>query len=180
MAHAGQLVGGFAFGVGAALMEELIVEDGVMAGLSLGETRLPTIRDIPALRLVLLPTSVGPGAFGAKMAGELSNAPVPPAIANAVADALGIRVTDLPLTPERVLDVADPERGGWSFRRRISLAAVDPAEAPPQEPQLPSDPSRSAPDQAWARHVDRPCRSGPTRYDVVYPGTNAVGSTALG
>ncbi len=103
MAHAGQLVGGFAFGVGAALMEELIVEDGVMAGLSLGETRLPTIRDVPALRLVLLPTSVGPGAFGAKMAGELSNAPVPPAIANAVADALGIRVTDLPLTPERVL-----------------------------------------------------------------------------
>ncbi len=103
VAHAGQLVGGFAFGVGAALMEELIVEDGVMAGLSLGETRLPTIRDVPALRLVLLPTSVGPGAFGAKMAGELSNAPVPPAIANAVADALGIRVTDLPLTPERVL-----------------------------------------------------------------------------
>ncbi len=103
VAHAGQLVGGFAFGVGAALMEELIVEDGVMAGLSLGETRLPTIRDVPALRLVLLPTSVGPGAFGAKMAGELSNAPVPPAIANAVADAVGIRVTDLPLTPERVL-----------------------------------------------------------------------------
>lgn len=103
VAHAGQLVGGFAFGVGAALMEELIVEDGVMAGLSLGETRLPTIRDVPALRLVLLPTSVGPGAFGAKMAGELSNAPVAPAIANAVADAVGVRMTALPLTPERIL-----------------------------------------------------------------------------
>ncbi|MGP1673902.1 MAG: xanthine dehydrogenase family protein molybdopterin-binding subunit [Candidatus Limnocylindrales bacterium] len=103
VAHAGQIDGGFAFGVGAALMEELIVEDGVMAGLSLGETRLPTIRDVPALRQVLLPTTVGPGAFGAKMAGELSNAPVAPAIANAVADAIGIRPRDLPLTPERIL-----------------------------------------------------------------------------
>ena len=103
VAHSGQIDGGFAFGVGAALMEELIVEDGVMAGLSLGETRLPTIRDVPALRQVLLPTTVGPGAFGAKMAGELSNAPVAPAIANAVADAVGIRLTEFPFTPERVL-----------------------------------------------------------------------------
>lgn len=103
IAHAGQLDGGFAFGVGAALMEELVVEDGVVVGRSLGETRLPTIRDIPPLRQVLLPTAVGPGAFGAKMAGELSNSPVAPAIANAVADAVGVRITALPLTPERIL-----------------------------------------------------------------------------
>jgi CO/xanthine dehydrogenase Mo-binding subunit len=102
VAHAGQIDGGFAFGVGAALMEELIVEDGVMAGLSLGETRLPTIRDVPRLRQVLLPTTVGPGAFGAKMAGELSNAPVAPAFANAVADAIGIRMLEIPMTPERI------------------------------------------------------------------------------
>ena len=101
--HTGQLEGGFAFGVGAALMEELIVEDGVVAGRSLGETRLPAIRDVPPLRHVLLATTVGPGAFGAKAAGEMSNAPVPPAIANAVADATGVRITELPLTPERVL-----------------------------------------------------------------------------
>lgn len=111
VAHAGQIDGGFAFGVGAALMEELIVEDGVMAGLSLGETRLPTIRDVPTLRQVLLPTTVGPGAFGAKMAGELSNAPVAPAIANAVADALGIRPTELPLTPERILAAIRAQAG---------------------------------------------------------------------
>ena len=46
--HAGQLDGGFAFGVGAALMEELVVEDGVMVGRSLGEIRLPASRDVPA------------------------------------------------------------------------------------------------------------------------------------
>jgi CO/xanthine dehydrogenase Mo-binding subunit len=103
VAHAGQLVGGFAFGVGAALMEELPVEDGVVIGRSLGELRLPASRDIPELRQVLLPTTIGPGAFGAKMAGELSNAPVAPAIANAIADAVGVRLTDLPMTPERVL-----------------------------------------------------------------------------
>ena len=103
IAHAGQLDGGFAFGVGAALMEELPVEAGVVVGRSLGEVRLPTIRDVPPLRQVLLPTTIGPGAFGAKMAGELSNAPVAPAIANAVADAVGARLYEFPLTAERVL-----------------------------------------------------------------------------
>jgi CO/xanthine dehydrogenase Mo-binding subunit len=103
VAHAGQLEGGFAFGVGTALMEELPVEDGVVVGRSLGEVRLPTVRDVPPLRMVLLPTTVGPGAFGAKMAGELFNAPIAPAIANAVADAVGVRITELPLTPERIL-----------------------------------------------------------------------------
>jgi carbon-monoxide dehydrogenase large subunit len=103
VAHAGQLDGGFAFGVGAALMEELKVEAGVVVTRSLGEVLFPATRDVPRLRQVLLPTTVGPGAFGAKMAGELSNAPVPPAIANAVADAVGVRLTELPFTPERVL-----------------------------------------------------------------------------
>jgi CO/xanthine dehydrogenase Mo-binding subunit len=111
--HTGQLEGGFAFGVGAALIEELVVEDGVVTGRTLGETRLPAIRDVPPLRHVLLPTAVGPGAFGAKAAGEMSNAPVPPAVANAVADATGVRITELPLTPERVLGAlraAEPSR----------------------------------------------------------------------
>ena len=70
---------------------------------ALGEVRLPTIRDVPNLRIVLLPPSPGPGAFGAKSAGELSNSQIAPAIANAVADAIGVRVTQLPLTAERVL-----------------------------------------------------------------------------
>jgi CO/xanthine dehydrogenase Mo-binding subunit len=102
--HAGQIDGGFAFGVGAALMEELILDGGVVVSRSLGEVLLPTIRDVPPLRHVLLPTPVGPGAFGAKMAGEVSNSTVAPAIANAVADAVGIRPSAIPLTPERVLD----------------------------------------------------------------------------
>ncbi len=104
VAHQGQLEGGFAFGLGAALMEELPVEDGRVVTPSLGEYKLPTQRDMPPLRTVLLPTTQGPGPFGAKMAGEVSNSGVAPAVANAVAAAVGARVTGLPITAEKVLE----------------------------------------------------------------------------
>jgi CO/xanthine dehydrogenase Mo-binding subunit len=102
VAHRGQLVGGFVFGLGGALMEELRVEDGTVTSGTLGEVKLPTSMDCPPLRIVELPTAVGPGAFGAKMAGELTNSVVAPAVANAVAAATGARVTSLPITAERI------------------------------------------------------------------------------
>jgi CO/xanthine dehydrogenase Mo-binding subunit len=103
LAHRGQLNGGFAFGVGAALIEELPVSDGKVAALSLGEYKLPTQMDMPPLRTVLLHTDIGPGPFGAKAVGEVTNSGVAPAIANAVHDAVGARVVDLPITAERVV-----------------------------------------------------------------------------
>jgi len=103
LAHRGQLVGGFAMGFGAAVMEGLTVEDGAITTLSLADFKIPTIIDVPPVRVVQIPTLVGPGAYGAKAAGELTNAPVAPAIANAVADAVGVRITDLPISAERVL-----------------------------------------------------------------------------
>jgi CO/xanthine dehydrogenase Mo-binding subunit len=102
VAHRGQLEGGFVFGLGAAVMEELAVDGGVVTTLSLADLKIPTIADVPRLAIVEIPTTVGPGAFGAKMAGELTNAPVSPAVANAIADAAGVRITQLPLTAERV------------------------------------------------------------------------------
>src|SRR5205823_2781163 len=67
LAHQGQLNGGFAFGIGAALMEELPVDrGGKVTALSLGEYKLPTVVDMPHLRTVLLRTEIGPGPFGAK------------------------------------------------------------------------------------------------------------------
>ena len=111
VAHRGQLAGGFVFGLGAALMEELRVSDGTVTSGTLGEVKLPTSMDCPPLRIVHVPTPVGPGAFGAKMAGELTNAIVAPAVANAVADAVGARVTSLPLTAERIfLALGAPRR----------------------------------------------------------------------
>ncbi len=50
----------------------------------------------------MLPTRIGPGAYGAKMAGEVANAAVAPAIANAIHDAVGVRLQELPLTAERI------------------------------------------------------------------------------
>lgn len=118
VAHRGQLEGAFAMGVGAALMEELSVDGGAVTSLSLADVRLPTSADVPALRIALLPTRVGPGPFGAKMAGELNNASVAPAIANAVADAVHARVRVLPLTAERVLAAIDGTGGASTSDQR--------------------------------------------------------------
>jgi CO/xanthine dehydrogenase Mo-binding subunit len=103
VAHLGQLEGGFVYGLGGAVMEEVRVDGGSVSTRSLDDLKLPSMRDAPPLRVIQLPTDVGPGAFGAKMAGELTNTPVAPAIANAIAAACGARVRDLPLSSERVL-----------------------------------------------------------------------------
>jgi CO/xanthine dehydrogenase Mo-binding subunit len=103
IAHQGQLAGGFVFGLGQAVLEELDVDEGGrVTTLNLGDYKLPTTMDVPPLRTILVPTRVGPGAFGTKMAGELSNPAVAPAIANAIHDAVGVRLHQLPLTAERV------------------------------------------------------------------------------
>ena len=103
VAHLGQLEGGFVYGLGGALMEEVRVEGGAVVTHNLDDLKLPSMRDLPPLRVIQLPTDIGPGAFGAKMAGELTNTAVAGAIANAVADACGARVRDLPISAERVL-----------------------------------------------------------------------------
>lgn len=99
----GQLEGGFVFGLGQAVMEELVIEDGRVVTANLGDYKIPTIADVPALRLVLLTGATGPGPFGAKSVGELANPAVPAAVANAVADACGARMFSLPITAEKVL-----------------------------------------------------------------------------
>ncbi len=100
--HQGQIDGGLIQGLGYALMEELRSEDGRISTVSLGDFKLPTIRDIPPLTTVLLEDPVGPGPFRAKAIGEGSISPVAAAIANAVADACGVRVMELPITAEKV------------------------------------------------------------------------------
>ena len=108
--HQGQIDGGFAAGIGSALMEEVAIdESGKVQTLSLGEYKLPTIRDMPPLRTVLVRALSAQGPFGTKMAGELSNTGVAPAIANAVYDAVGVRLDRFPLTSERVYGALHPE-----------------------------------------------------------------------
>ena len=103
VAHQGQIDGGFIFGLGTAAFEELVLDEGgKVTNPSLADYKLPTIRDIPPFRTVLIEGRGLHGPFGAKMAGELSNTTVAAALLNAIANASGVRIVELPVTAERI------------------------------------------------------------------------------
>ena len=104
IAHQGQIDGGFLMGLGSALTEEIVLEDGRIVNPALSDYKLPTQRDMPPFRCILLPPTGGPGAYGAKAAGEFNTAGVAPAIANAIEAACGVRLTALGITSERIYD----------------------------------------------------------------------------
>ena len=112
LTHQGQIEGGMVQGFGYALMEELRAEEGQISTLSLGDYKVPTIKDIPELVTVLLEPGPGPAPYQGKGIGESSNTPVAAAIANAVFDAVGVRVLDLPITAEKVFVALQAKRGG--------------------------------------------------------------------
>ena len=100
--HQGQVNGGAMQGIGYALMEELQVEDGRVTTLSFGDYKIPTINDLPEMRTVLVESESGVGPYNVKSIGENAVIPVAAAIANAVEDAVGVRIKDLPITAEKV------------------------------------------------------------------------------
>ncbi|HEU0167827.1 MAG TPA: xanthine dehydrogenase family protein molybdopterin-binding subunit [Chloroflexota bacterium] len=100
--HQGQVEGGIIQGVGFGLMEDLQIAGGRVGAAHLGEYKMPTMADVPPLATELVGSSDGPGPFAAKAIGESSNILTAAAIANAVFDASRARVTDLPVTAEKV------------------------------------------------------------------------------
>jgi CO/xanthine dehydrogenase Mo-binding subunit len=99
----GQIQGGSAQSVGMALWEEIVLDEGgQVLNPSLLDYRMPTAADLPAIEPILIEAPGGDGPYGAKGVGEPSIIPPVVAIANAVAAAIGTRLYDLPLTPERV------------------------------------------------------------------------------
>jgi CO/xanthine dehydrogenase Mo-binding subunit len=104
IAHRGQIDGGFLMGLGHALTEELVVDEGRIVNLALSDYKLPCQRDMPPFRVICLEPGDGPGPYGARAAGEFNTAGVAPAIANAIADACGVRLDVLGLTAERIYD----------------------------------------------------------------------------
>jgi CO/xanthine dehydrogenase Mo-binding subunit len=102
LTHQGQIEGGVVQGMGQALTEHLLVRDGAVTTLHLGDYKLPTAMDIPDLTTVLVRSESGPAPHAGKAIGESSNVAVPAAIANAVFDAVGVRITELPVTAEKV------------------------------------------------------------------------------
>jgi len=90
-------------GLGHTLLEEMIYESGQLLNANLVGYRVPRAEDLPAeLETRFVENGDGPGPFGAKGAGEGSLVPVSPAIGNALARLTGVRMRELPLTPERV------------------------------------------------------------------------------
>ena len=102
LTHQGQIDGAMIMGVGQGIMEELIMNDGRIVNNNLGDYKLPTIADIPMLKTVLVHSEGGVGPMNAKPIGEFANNGPPAAIANAIADAVGIRLFELPLTAEKI------------------------------------------------------------------------------
>ena len=96
--------------MGYALTEEVLSDNGQNLNANLWEYLLPTAPHVPELTvdIVEVPSTYGP--FGAKGIGETPCIPVAPAIANALEDAIGVRVTEAPLTPERVLAAIREQR----------------------------------------------------------------------
>jgi CO/xanthine dehydrogenase Mo-binding subunit len=83
-------------------MEELKYDEGRISTLSFGDYKIPNMRDIPELRTVLVRSDGGPTPYGGKAIGEQPISAVAPAIVNAVLDAVGVSITDLPITSEKV------------------------------------------------------------------------------
>lgn len=102
VAHSMQLDGGTAMGYGFACLEDLHVEEGQVWSGTLGEFKLPSVRDLPPLQTVLVPGGRGVGPLNIKAAGELTNAATAAAIANAVAAATNVRIRSLPIRAEAV------------------------------------------------------------------------------
>src|SRR5919198_6659875 len=100
--HQGQIDGAVMQGLGYALIEGLHADEGRITTLSLGEAKIPTMQDIPVLVTVLVESPGGEGPYQGKAIGENPISPVAPAIANAVYDAVGVRIQDLPITAEKV------------------------------------------------------------------------------
>ncbi len=103
MAVEGQIEGGAQMGLGYALTEELLVKEGRVLNPDFLDYRLFTAADMPHIETIIVETDDPGGPFGAKGVGEMGGTPTAAAIANAVYDAVGVRMTELPMTPERVL-----------------------------------------------------------------------------
>ncbi|HXV79294.1 MAG TPA: molybdopterin cofactor-binding domain-containing protein, partial [Candidatus Binatia bacterium] len=102
IAHQGQIDGGAVMAIGSSLSEELVGDHGKITTTNLGEYKMPNIADIPKFKTVLVHSKGGPGPYEAKGIGEHANVSPPAAIANAVHDACGVRLFDIPITAEKV------------------------------------------------------------------------------
>ena len=121
----GQVTGGVAMALGAALGEELLYEQGKVVGPAYIDYALPRAADLPPIRVKLLQFPDPRGPYGAKGIGEIALNPTAAAVANAVANAIGVRIRDLPITPDKVISaIAKRDSKPRHWRRPRNLSTV--------------------------------------------------------
>jgi 4-hydroxybenzoyl-CoA reductase subunit alpha len=121
----GQVQGSVWMGMGQAMSEETGFYDGLMLTANMLDYRVPTIQDSPPIEVGIVESNDPHGPFGAKEAGEGSLAAFLPALTNAIADAIGLRFYDLPVTPDRVFAALEKRaraKGGAAKTRPASGA----------------------------------------------------------
>ena len=99
----GQVEGGVAMGIGYALLEKLLWKDGFTLNPSFCTYKVVNAPEMPPIQTGFIETIDPHGPFGAKGVGEPTTIPTAPAIANAIAHAIGVRIKDLPITPDKIL-----------------------------------------------------------------------------
>jgi putative selenate reductase molybdopterin-binding subunit len=100
----GQIEGGAVQGIGYALTEDYLWEKGIVHNTNFTDYKLPVMEGIPRIHCLWVEKPNPGGPFGAKAMGEHSLNPIAPAIANAIYNAIGIRIKSLPITPEKILN----------------------------------------------------------------------------
>jgi carbon-monoxide dehydrogenase large subunit len=107
----GQIEGGVVQGMGTTLFEEMLVgEGGDILNPSLADYKIPVAMDIPEINPIVVEEAHREGPYGAKGVGEMTTVPIAPAIANAIYDAIGVRIKDLPINQERILKALKEKR----------------------------------------------------------------------
>jgi len=112
----GQVEGSVYMGIGEALMEEQVFRKNLHKQPSMLDYKSPTTLETPEIHTILVETDDPEGPFGAKEAGQGPLLPVIPAIANAIHHALGIRIDEVPITPDKILKALDLKRAGKPAR----------------------------------------------------------------
>jgi CO/xanthine dehydrogenase Mo-binding subunit len=109
----GQIEGGISMGLGYALLEEMVLKDGAVQNAEFANYHLPTAYDMPEVQIAIVDRPECTGPFGAKGIAEPSLIPTAPAIVNAIYDAVGVRMRELPVTPSNLLSAirADQRAG---------------------------------------------------------------------
>jgi 4-hydroxybenzoyl-CoA reductase subunit alpha len=119
----GQVIGSVWMGLGQALQEEMVWKDGLLMNPGMLEYRSPSSAESPDIECIIVESVDPEGPFGAKEAGEGSLAATIPAIANAIYDAVGVRLREAPFTPERILAALRAKKG---MKRIAMTESVDP------------------------------------------------------